>query len=248
MPDGQPHYEYTKAQLQKLLAVISQDRIMPYYKAIRRTTDQYERLKKAFELYEKNTSYSETMYPILQGFEISMRNRIHDRLTKDHGAGWYDKIELLPLEKDKVALARKEIADKIQVETASRIVGELSFAFWVRLFSADYERLTWERSLKHLVPNALTRGEVYARFKDIKTLRNRIAHHSRIVDRPVTIRISYEQIIESIGWFSADMQAWVRATSRADAVLPKPIFNRTAAVSAVVAIPAVGPSEPRSTG
>ena len=34
MPDGQPPYEYTKAQLQQLLAVVSQDRIMPYYKAL----------------------------------------------------------------------------------------------------------------------------------------------------------------------------------------------------------------------
>ena len=194
-------------------------------------------LQKAFRLYEKNTSYSEAMYPILQGFEISMRNRIHDRLANDYGAGWYDKIELLPLEKDKVAQARKEIADKIQVETASRIVGELSFAFWVRLFSTDYEGLMWEPSLKHLVPNTLTRGEVYARFKDIKTLRNRIAHHSRIVDRPVTIRISYEQIMESIGWFSADMQAWIKSTSRADSVLPKPIFDRSAGIPVEAAIP-----------
>jgi Abi-like protein len=246
MPDGQPPYEYTRARLQHLLAVVSQDRIMPYYKAIRRTTDQYERLQKAFGLYEKNTSYSEAMYPILQGFEISMRNRIHDRLTKDHGAGWYDKIELLPLEKDKVAQARKEIADKIQVETASRIVGELSFAFWVRLFSTDYEGLTWQPSLRHLVPNKLTRGEVYARFKDIKTLRNRIAHHSRIIDRSVTIRVSYEQIMESIGWFSADMQAWVKATSRTDSVLPKPIFNRAAAVLAAPSVPISDPPESKS--
>ena len=227
MPDGQAPYLYTKERMQKLLSVVSQDRIMPYYKAIHRTTDQIERLKSAFKLYERNTSYSEALYPILQGFEISLRNRVHDRLTKDHGANWYDNIELLPLERDKIAQARKELGDKIQDDSPSRMVGELSFAFWVRMFSSDYENLTWEPSLKHLLPDTLTRGEVYARFKDIKTLRNRIAHHSRIVNRSVTVRVSYEQTIESIGWFSPDMQEWVNATSRA-ASLFQPIFKRPA--------------------
>jgi hypothetical protein len=108
MPNSQTPYEYTKARTLKLLGPLSQDRIMPYYSAIHRTPDKYERLQKAFKLYEKNTEYSEAMYPVLQGFEIAMRNRVHDCLTKEHGAGWYDKIELLPLEKNKVAQAKTE--------------------------------------------------------------------------------------------------------------------------------------------
>jgi len=239
MPDSQL-YPYTKAQVLKLLAVVSQDRIMPYYRLIHRTPDKYERLAKAFKLYERNTSYSEAMYPILQGFEISLRNRVHDQLTADHGTTWYDKIELFPLEKDKLNQARREIADKLQIDSPSQIVGELSFAFWVRLFSPDYEALTWEPSLRHIVPDGFTRGVVYSRFKDIKTLRNRIAHHSRIVDRPVKIRESYEQIMESIGWFSAEMRTWVAATSRADEVLLKPIFKRATSIPATVAVESAG--------
>ena len=109
-----------------------------------------------------------------------------------------------------------------------RVIGELSFGFWVKLFSGEYADTMWGPSLKNILPAGSERGPVYSRFKDLKTLRNRIAHHNRIIGRALTVKQSYEQTLETIGWLDPTVRDWVAATNNLPLRLGKPIFERLA--------------------
>jgi hypothetical protein len=238
MPIGQPAFQYTQPQLLALSKLISHPRLQHYYGIVRKSSDQEDRLRKAVHLYESNTLYSEAMYTVVQGFEVTLRNAIHIRLKADHQTEeWWDKIELKEFEKESVAKAKRDIVSKAQPVTPDRVVGELSFGFWVTLFSFNYEALLWDASLKAILPKELTRGNVYSRFKDLKTFRNRIAHHNRIMDRNPKVRDAYKLFLDSIGWLNPIMRDWVAATNRVEQVLPPTIGQLALASLSKNAVP-----------
>lgn len=232
MANGQPAFPYTDEQLQTLTTYVSLERLRMYITSIKDFTDQSDRLRKAIKLYEKNTAYCEAMYTVVQGFEVTFRNAIHNRLKADHKSDWwFDSFPLLHDEKDAIARAKATIEAKPQTVTADRVVAELSFGFWVKLFSGDYANTMWGPSLKHIVPAGSDRGPVYARFKDLKTLRNRIAHHNRIIGRPnTTAKQLYEQTMETIAWLDQTVHDWVAATNTFYPKYGKPLFPRPATV------------------
>ena len=226
MPEGQPAFPYSEEQLQILNTFISQERLRMYVAMNRNVIDPGLRLRRGIRNYELNTRLSEALYPVVQGFEITFRNAIHNRLVADQTVEWYDTFPFLGPEQESIARAKQTIAEKPNALTPDRVVAELSFGFWVKLFSSDYEATLWQSSLRHLVPVNVTRGAAYSRFKDLKTLRNRIAHHNRIMGRPLTVRQSYDQLLDTIGWIDQTMRSWIEATNRVLDCLPKPIANR----------------------
>jgi hypothetical protein len=227
MTASQTAFPYTKDQLTTLTELISQARLLWYYGNVRTYTDDEDRLRKAITLYERNTMYSEVMYTVIQGCEVTRRNAIHNRLKADHATElWYEKLGLREIEQNSIAKAKKDLQEKAQAITPDRVVGELSFGFWVGLFSHGYEELLWTPSLVNLFPASTTRGSVYSRLKDMKMFRNRIAHHNRIIGRPQTLRETYNLFLGTIRELNETMHTWVAATNRADGVLPKPIFER----------------------
>jgi hypothetical protein len=116
-------------------------------------------------------------------------------------------------EKEAVSEAKKAIENEPQIVTPARIVAELNLGFWVRLFSSKYDRIFWGPLFRKIFPMKLHRRAVYSRLLDIKTLRNRIAHHKRIIARSKTVANCYEETIEAIGWLSPTMRLWVEQTN-----------------------------------
>ena len=115
MADGQLPFPYTESQLQTLTMYISSERLQMYIASVRLVKDPVMRLRQAIKLYEKNTLLSEAMYTVMQGFEVTFRNAIHNRLTDDHKTPWwFDTFELLTDEKDSIAQAKRTIAGKPQ--------------------------------------------------------------------------------------------------------------------------------------
>jgi hypothetical protein len=51
----------------------------------------------AIRLYEQNTLLAESLYGVLQGLEVSLRNRIHAQLAAGYRrAEWWDAVNLEP--------------------------------------------------------------------------------------------------------------------------------------------------------
>ena len=70
----------------------------------------------------------------------------------------------------------------IQV-TSGQVVAQLTLYFWKRLFSDDYEKTLWKRSLRQIFPNKrLERADVSKHLEVLYQARNRVAHHEPIYD------------------------------------------------------------------
>ena len=91
----------------------------------------------ALRLYMWNTALSEALYGPLQGLEITLRNKIHERLTMAYGDQWYDNPKLLLryAQQQQVDGAKQNLAFQKKPIEASRVVAELNFGFWVGLLS-----------------------------------------------------------------------------------------------------------------
>ncbi len=65
-----------------------------------------------------------------------------------------------------------------------KIIAELTFYFWKRLYGPDYEQSLWRTSLKRTFPHKkLTRAEVSTHLEQIYQSRNRLAHHEPVVHK-----------------------------------------------------------------
>lgn len=224
-------FTYNPAALDTLVKYISVDRLAAYLALTRAIPER------AIRLYERNTELSEALYGVVQGFEITLRNAIHLTLSKAHGQTWFENDLLITGEREKEAVreARKAIEDEPQMVTPARVVAELNFGFWVRLFSGEYDRTLWGPFFRRIFPMKLDRRAVYSRLLNIKTLRNRIAHHKRIIARSKTVAECYQEAIEAIEWVSPTMQLWVKQTNCFEERLarkfppPKPLIPTKAA-------------------
>ena len=190
--------------------------------------------------YFWNTALCRELYPCLGALEVVMRNGIHNALTAHVGRpDWYDHIQLLQREQDKLAKAKANIANANKPVTPGRVVAELDFGFWTSLLSAGagpagYGAVLWSPNNAALVRQAFphlpapnnNRGYAHRRFNAIRLLRNRVSHHEPVwrgVTLPwgqqVPLAAFHADIIDAIGWVSPTMQATVNAFNRFPNVL-----------------------------
>lgn len=201
-------FVYSLDAIGNLERAISRDRLFSYI------ADAKGDIPNAIKMYERNTLLSQTLYGALQPLEIAFRNSIHRVLTTDTGhADWYDRIPLRFRERKSVDEARAKIVRWSHAVTSARIVAELTFGFWAKLLSRDYEKTLWVTHLYKAFPHLRKpdRTAVSARFDSIKLLRNRIAHHERILSRDLVK--DYTEIIETLEWICPTTACWVRSTN-----------------------------------
>jgi hypothetical protein len=185
----------------------------------------------AIRQYERNTALSESLYGVLQGFEVALRNSIHDTLTGEIGSpDWYESCAIGGSELASVETAKSKIVTKGKVVTPSRLVAELTFGFWVALTARRYHSTLWMPHVRKAFPQKnLGRRDAFDRLSAIRLLRNSVAHHECILNRDLAQ--DYRDIIEATTWICIDTAAWIRKTTRFEAcyrllfkseVLPQP--------------------------
>lgn len=182
----------------------------------------------AIRLYERNTRLSESLFGVVQGLEICLRNAIHRALCSAYGADWYDHMNMLayPLP-EKLDSAKGSIRRRGKLLTPGRVVAELSFGFWTALVGRKYEKCLWVPHLHRVFPHALRRAgadvrpgkkkpmldrsDIADRLETIRQLRNRIAHHEPILH--YDLQSEYCNVLEATEWICPVTAAWVGATS-----------------------------------
>lgn len=200
---------YSDDALNNLDQTISTERLANYLVMVRGDRT------KALRLYERNTVVGEGFYGILQALEIATRNSIHHILTTDMGrADWYDIPALLePAEQKSILDAKTSILRGKKAIIPGRVIAELTFGFWIRLMTAKYEKTLWVPHIYKSFPGLPkpNRQKVFTRFDRIRNLRNRVAHHERIINRNLTR--DYQDIFESLEWICPVTAAWVNSKS-----------------------------------
>lgn len=179
--------------------------------------------ERAIELYSLNTALSEALYTPLQMLEVALRNRIHAVMAEAVNESWFQEETVLlgQWQPEQLAKAIKDIEQSGKDPTPGRIVAALTFSFWTSMFGKDYETL-WQQTL-HKVGRrgdgkGLRRKDFSGPLAQIRSLRNRIAHHEPIL--MWDLRKRYVSILELTGWLSPPALAWCQAHSRFEQVHP----------------------------
>ena len=223
---GVKPFSYTEDILNDLEVSFSLERMSTYLKAAGGDRE------KAFHLYAWNTATSAAFYGPLQGLEVALRNAIHRQLTVCYGATWYDNpaagLDAGCLER--IANAKQEVARAGHAAGPSRIVAALSFGFWISLLGpggrlapagrrADYERTLWRPALRRAFPHRtpLTRKQARRPLDDLRTLRNRIAHHEPIFSRDLSQ--DHQRILDVTGWIAPRVRTWIEGHCRVPMLL-----------------------------
>lgn len=148
--------------------------------------------RKAVELYLFNIRLSQSLYALVQIWEIALRNKLNEFLRWKHNDDWprdqrlrrnLTRLDLLRLDE---ATARQSRARNTTEPPTGAIVADLSTGFWVSLLGKSYEvPFSWRYNLVKVFPNASStaRSTISDTSRDLSDARNRIAHHESIFHR-----------------------------------------------------------------
>lgn len=204
-------YPYTAAAEDALVQVLSTDRFATYL--ARADGDRTNALR----WYMWNAAVSATLHGPLHLLEVTLRNAVHDRLAQHRSPMWFDLPDPLRApEAQQVSEARGYLVERAEAPTAGKIVAELSFRFWVGMFSRKYDRL-WTSELATIFHPRPIRHELHTKLDRLRTLRNRIAHHEPILQRHLSRDLA--DIREIVGALSSEALDWLDWHERATAQL-----------------------------
>lgn len=158
--------------------------------------------------YLWNINLSESLYPLLHGLEIALRNQVHQQATKHFQTDlWFDNPQILDFRGQKlIADARQKLSKQGKsTSDTGRIISELTFGFWTSLFDVRYEKTLVIPLIKQTFPylprKIRTRSTISKRLNLIRQLRNRIFHHEPIWHWK-DLKQQHTQLLEAIGWLN----------------------------------------------
>ena len=218
-------FRYTGEVLDELDERLSRERLSTYLDAARGDREA------AVLLHVRNTALSAAFYGPLQILEVALRNAVNRKLGERYGEAWYDNghAGLDRGARERIANARAELARDGHGDAPHRIVAALSFGFWVSLLGAggrvdrrrkaNYEMTLWRPALRGVFScrTPLIRKQAHRPLNELRSLRNRIAHHEPIFARDLLA--DHDRILEVAGWMSPVIRTWIEHHSRVPAIL-----------------------------
>jgi hypothetical protein len=182
----------------------------------------------AVALYGWNARMSAALMLPAHFAEVATRNGAADALESIYGHRWpWSKAFTRSLPTSSGATPtyspRRDLSQtRDRCATPGKVIAELKFAFWQKLFTARHDQAVWDRTLLSAFPNAgsLTvaqlRGRIYDDLEQIRLVRNRIAHHEPIFTRNHSDDL--RRMLELVAMRSAPTAQWVQAMEDVSAV------------------------------
>lgn len=159
----------------------------------------------ASALYVWNSKVSADYLELLSWVEVALRNATHNglmTLAQSRGESRWDQTNtswftpwFQPESVSQIRKARSRAnSGPVMNPPIGKVVAELTFGFWVRMYSRHYEASLWTPALRHGFPAGVSRGRVHNELATLNKLRNRVAHHEVV--------------------FSGDHQRWLATIER----------------------------------
>jgi len=164
----------------------------------------------ALARYIYNIELSKSLYPIINIFEVTLRNSIDNALKKFFDVqDWSDIIPLTETERRMIYEAKIKIVQRNQLYSHNQLVSELTLGFWVALMGKKYNSQKFRsfmiKNMFHDCPSGQKNSTVLQKnLAEIRFLRNRIAHHKRI-SHWTDLEQKHNLILDFIRWMSQDM-------------------------------------------
>lgn len=173
----------------------------------------------ALRLYTFNVQLSAALYGPLHMLEVALRNRADAQLTAVYGPDWLDDPVALPgrYQQESVTKARATLHRERKPANHGQMVAELTFGFWSSLFGHDATHL-WQHLRPIFQAKGIQRGLIAGQLRDLRHLRNRVAHYEPILAQPLAQR--YGNLTTLTGWLSPTAAAWIAQTSTWGALYP----------------------------
>ncbi len=179
---------------------------------------------KAYRLYKANIELSEAFYPVLSVLEICLRNAINEQLKQYFNDPYWFKNHLPREFQLFIAEAEQKILSQHKTVTADKIIAELNFGFWNRLFNRNYTGLLWKplRLIFKNTPKHLRQRDIIADYLfRIRKLRNRIYHYEPIFRNLQDIEKQYNEMLSFIAWLDRDLPKLLDDIDRFKEILKK---------------------------
>jgi hypothetical protein len=185
-------------------------------------------VERAKNLYQWNVNVSAGFMEIICYLEVVLRNKINEKLKLKYGNTsqpntWIENLGEMPNISLSYKKEIKRILQRLQKKGLNsredQIISELPFGFWLMLVSKKQNAI-WP-DLAQAFPNSPTRNRkaVHDLMLDIKTLRNRIAHHHKISN--LNLNSNLDKIYTLAQYLDSDFSVWLREKSRVDELLRK---------------------------
>lgn len=179
-----------KAFVSAVKAALSTARVRTYESAIGHQQDT-ERL--ALQLYAWNAEVSSAFMHPLHICEVVVRNAVADALEGVYGQLWpwsptFERS--LPAPMRGYNPRQDLVSTRSNQATTGKVIPELKFVFWQRLFTGRHDTRLWVPHLHRVMPHLDSsktvpelRQSLFDDLEIIRKLRNRIAHHEPIFTR-----------------------------------------------------------------
>lgn len=147
----------------------------------------------ALALYAWNAQVSGALLTPLHICEVIIRNAVSDALESIYGERWpwstgFERS--LPDPAHGYSPTKDLQNARRRVTTTGKVIPELKFVFWQKMFTRRYDTRLWNTHLMREFPNLDStlpinnlRSNIYNELEVIRRLRNRIAHHEPIFCR-----------------------------------------------------------------
>lgn len=209
---------FTPDELRELPEAISGPRFATYLQAC--GNDHV----RALTLYHWNLEISAAFLVPLQICEVAVRNGVVEAIEGVHGPNWpwsNGFLRSLPVPRNgrhynpEVNLRSLAAA----LPTVGKIVAELNFAFWEKVFTKGQDERLWRPHLRAAFPGVpaglevpLARAQAHQALRDVRKFRNRIAHHEPIFARDLTA--DYDRLRTLVEWRRPAVAGWVDKAER----------------------------------
>lgn len=173
----------------------------------------------AARLYTYNVQLSAALYGPLHMHEVALRNAADRALQQRYGPNWFDDATVLVTvyQRNCITKARQTLQQDGKAGLRSQIIAELNYGFWSSLFGRQSHHL-WQTLRPAFQAKGVQRGAVAQDLRELRRLRNRIAHYEPIIALPLAQR--YASITTLTGWLSPSAAAWIANYSTWPALYP----------------------------
>jgi hypothetical protein len=207
----------TPAEAAAIAACLSPQRIATYTNACSPRAGEDQTVA-ALRLYRWNVEVSAALMVPIHLCEVAIRNAASDALTAVYGPRWpwsRSLAQALPAASARRYSATRDLAATARAHpTTGKVIPELKFVFWEKLFTSRHDQRLWRQHLHTVLPNldttktiATLRNDIRADLGQIRELRNRIAHHEPIFRRQLADDL--DALRRLVGYRSTEMRTWL---------------------------------------
>ena len=153
-----------------------------------------------YEYFLLFVEISSALWVHIVAFEITLRTFIHQSLSKTYGSPkWWRNANLLNnRDSNEVSKIRLRLERRGKVPSDDLIISNLSLSFWIELLSKRYHQKIWNKLLKYFPVYPGRREEFHRKAREIRNLRNSIAHHGPILRRNLLRDLTYLNELTSL--------------------------------------------------